>query len=188
MSRRFSSKNVSRSKTGIIYALYDPSNPAVPKYIGQTRQSLRVRLTSHKYHANERPNIPLSIWLFSLYKKNLVPIIRALEQCDLKNLASREEAWIMFFRPLNCLTNISNGLGSKGVKGTFGGDRPENIKRLKKFNEVRKKVVIGDDGTKFNSVSQAYKALGVSEWGFRDCVRSGWRVKGRYWKILETKK
>lgn len=54
---------------------------------------------------------------------------------------------------------------------------------LRAFNESRKKKVVGSDGRVFQSIADARRALGVSERGFRDCVKNGWRVKGVYWKI-----
>lgn len=102
---------------GFVYSLCDPGNPSVPRYIGQTTTSMARRLISHKHDTKRRPDIPASVWLKSLIDSGRHPIARVMEIVPKDCLNQREEAWILFFKPLSVLTNKSNGQGMKGLKG-----------------------------------------------------------------------
>lgn len=101
---------------GFIYALYDPQNPGVPRYVGRTTQPLLRRMARHKCWIKSHSSHPLSIWINSLLICGSHPIGRVLENVGIPDLQKREEAWIKFFKPLGLLANRSDGNGSKGLK------------------------------------------------------------------------
>lgn len=174
----------------VIYALSDPRNKTVPKYVGRTIKPLRQRLSGHRCVAKRYPHYPVSKWVTELKSIGLIPVIYALEVVTGENGKERETHWIRFFKPLGLL-NRSDGDGRLGnpmseqelTEFHKSDNFITNQVKLKEANRKRMKRVIGDDGTTFNSVAEAYKTLKVSEWGLRDCIKHHWRVKGIYWRI-----
>lgn len=77
----------------------------------------------------------------------------------------------------------------KGRKITWKTVRSElnrsiTLPILKAWNEKQKRrVVCIETGDVFSSVKEAVKFLGCTRRAFNDCVKNGWRVKGRYWEI-----
>jgi hypothetical protein len=129
-----------------VYALSDPRNPNVPKYVGKTKTSLRFRLSGHLLDAAQSES-PLYNWINSLLDENIIPKIYALETCPTEKAYEREENWIKFFRPLG-IFNKSNGAGGKGLKNNWTPLARENfIKRTIERNkrgwtpQMRKKII-----------------------------------------------
>src|SRR5690348_2937631 len=86
---------------GRIYAMSDPRNPALPRYIGQTRKTLRHRLMLHREDSSKRNRSSLvNAWIRELRSEGLVPVIYQLEVAQAEKLFERENHWIVFFRPL----------------------------------------------------------------------------------------
>jgi len=115
----------------IIYLLIDPRNNE-PKYIGQTRCSLKQRLQGHlqfsKSNGNKNKN---SSWINSLIKINLKPIIEEIDSCDSFEKSNElEKFWISYYKFLGC--NLKNS--------TSGGrDCEFFIKKVKRTKESKKK-------------------------------------------------
>lgn len=217
---------------GFVYSLCDPSNPNVPRYVGQTIGSMARRLAGHKCHAKTKPDWPVSKWMSELFSKGLHPIARVLETVPIIELDAREEAWIVFFKPLGVLTNRSNGVGMKGLSGYVSplnrkitaernrlGCPPERRKKIseakrghklsqeakanwmategfkvaqEKFeaaNEARKKKVVCEEtGEEFESIRGAARALGIQQSHFYNSIKHGWRIRGRYWKVISVER
>jgi GIY-YIG catalytic domain len=113
---KFDCKQIPQTGFGLIYALSDPRNPRLPKYVGKTLRDLRRRLSAHLCLSSQK-NETLKLWISELKLEGLIPTAYVLEQASKEKLGEREEAWISFFKPLGILTNKSNGDGSKGLKG-----------------------------------------------------------------------
>lgn len=94
----------------VIYALSDPANPSLIKYIGKTKAGLKNRLVGH---LRDETNKKKMDWFNGM--KPLKPLIWPIEVCNSQNWAEREKHWISFFRPIG-LFNISEG-GSGCVSG-----------------------------------------------------------------------
>lgn len=174
---------------GRIYAMADPRNPRLPVYVGLTTTELRRRLWSHYSEARKKKheNRPVSIWLRKMKSEGIRPVIYTLEVAPKESLLSRENYWIVFFRPLGTLLNAHDGIGEFGEPmKQRGGTREATLPFLTAANESRKKPVINDAGERFESIAKARKAIGVSEAGFRQCMRSGWKCKGHHWKFSEN--
>ncbi len=168
--------------TGMIYSLSDPRNPGVPKYIGQTKRTLKRRLSSHRHWVKTFPDHPLSSWFSSVLKDGFTPMISCLETVPISQLSKREIHWISFFRPLGLLTNKSHGPGLTGLKNIRSELNVQiTTPKLQQSNIRRMKQVFGENGIVFKSVSQACLKLGVSRQGLDECIARHWRVKGVYW-------
>lgn len=168
-----------------IYSLCDPLNPHVPRYVGRTRKPTR-RLIVHKYHPKRRPNHPLSVWLTELFSKGQHPIFRVLETVPDGQVRAREEHWIAFFKPLGVLTNRSDGEGTQGMKITRSESNVRiTAEKLKEANDRRKIRFVGEDGTTFESMWEASRALKVSRRYINEAMQEGWRIKGQYWRKEE---
>lgn len=174
------------AKPEIVYALSDPRNPSLPRYIGKTKGSLRRRLSAHRCWAKSHLNTPLGDWINSLSESCLVPTIYALEYI-LDGAKKREEYWISFFRPLGTLTNRSSGDGSLGLKKvTPSKEHKAKTDRIfKDCNERRMKPVMAiESGEVFKSMNDAIRRIGVSEQYFREALENGWKARGFHWKVL----
>lgn len=156
---------------GYIYALADPNNPKLPRYIGKTTRPLRQRLKNHKQSCKERPQYPLHQWLTSLYSSGLRPDIYLLETTDRDSLKDREVHWIRFFRPLGSLLNQSDGDGSLGM-GNPWSVRP----------------VESEDGRFwFGSITLAARAIGTDVASLHKSINKAWCCRGVKWKYSNKK-
>lgn len=173
-------------KPEIVYALSDPRNPSLPRYIGKTKTSPRRRLSAHRCWAKSHRDTPLGDWINSLSQISLVPTIYVLETL-VDGAKQREEYWISFFRPLGTLTNRSNGDGPLGLKQGPPCKLNQDITRpiLMACNEKRKKPVIAiETGQTFPSIREAVRELDCSYNGFKEAMKMGWKCRGVHWKIL----
>lgn len=92
-----------------IYALCDPVNPIIPRYIGKTKNSVRQRLFEHMVAAFRHPESKFSQWLLGLDAKRTVPIVLIYEIVQTSKAFDREKYWTDFFKPLGTLLNIKSG-------------------------------------------------------------------------------
>src|SRR5579863_599792 len=96
-----------------IYALLDPRHEICLsniRYVGLTRQQLRLRLTQHISYARGIDNKYRSKWIRKLLREGVRPVIYPLTTTDLDNGGLEEKAWIARLRALGCqLTNLTNG-------------------------------------------------------------------------------
>jgi hypothetical protein len=111
-----------------IYALTDPKIGVV-RYVGQTVQSLSVRLSEHlsraknkseqnktKYHYHKHN------WMRKVLSQERLPNVQLLTQVDTQEEADECEIyWIKYFNELGCdLTNIT--VGGQGVRKDLSPD------------------------------------------------------------------
>lgn len=87
-----------------IYGLYDPRNPTVIKYVGQT-DNIERRLVSHA--ARIKGNSNREQWIASMRKDGILPCLTILQTVPQADAASAEIAWIKSF-PAKQLTNQRN--------------------------------------------------------------------------------
>jgi len=195
-----------------IYALSDPRNRTIPKYIGQTTVSLRRRLWGHFSFVKQRPNYPVHKWIAALRSENLVPVIFALEETDTDNASLRETHWIRFFRPLGSLLNQSDGPGMLGMKHPLPREvidrqaaskrgkkmkperkehwlnHPNNIigrQKLAAYNAEKSRPVVCNDGRTFASINAAAKAIGRDGATLGKAMKEGWMCNGFRFSFLE---
>lgn len=108
-----------------IYALVDPRDN-LEKYIGKTK-NLQRRFQGHLQEAKKK-NSPLTRknnWLKSLFKKDLLPIIKVIETCTSDSIDQREVFWITHYSALRGseFKNMTEG----GTGGTTHHGRPVKI-------------------------------------------------------------
>lgn len=173
---------------GQIYALSDPRNPRVPKYIGQTCNRLRTRLCAHLSDSRRPENgiRPVCAWVHDLEMEGLVPIIYSLEVAKKEALIDREHHWIMFFRPLGTILNVMDGVAMKW------GELSETEKRIRSARRAkarkRKSVgrpVVNDVGWEAESISQAAISFGTTPSAIRASMRKGRKCVGFAWRYKD---
>ena len=151
-------------KTAKIYALIDPITKQI-RYIGQTRQSLEVRLGQHwrDRHQGKEKNQHKANWINKLYSDyQLKPSILLIEdlgksdEIDDLLINSRERYWIEYYYNKNCeLTNTSGKMYfriTSDVKNT-------NQKKIYAYNKNYEEFVFKSarDASKFTNIS--YKRI-----------------------------
>lgn len=103
--------------------------------------------------------------------------------------ATRETAWIKFFRPLGTLLNISDGISTTGVKRIQSKlNQDITAPKLKACNEARKKPVFAVElGKRFPSVRGAAKELGVPHQNIIEVIKNGKRIRNSHWMYADKK-
>lgn len=99
-----------------IYALCEfPS--MVPRYVGKTIRSLRLRLASHLQVANKNPRLPVGRWLAKQKREGREVCIKWLETVPANmDWAERERFWISTHRQAGAkLLNLTEG--GEGLPG-----------------------------------------------------------------------
>jgi hypothetical protein len=121
-------------RTSYLYALEDPRNPGVVRYIGVTRNSLRVRLNQHRATHNN-PRTPVAFWIRKLLSEGVEPTI--------VEMASGDESWdvytaeveaIALFASSGLLLNVTPG----GRGGGIGPKSPEHAAKISAALKGRK--------------------------------------------------
>ncbi len=129
------------NKLGIVYGFFDDSGL---RYIGQTTQSLSIRVKQHLWYSSKKKN-HLGAWIRSLKKPFVVEII---EECPYSILDEREISWINEFKLLGCnLVNSMVGcvksghhLHSKESKAKIGKATTRIHTGMKRSKESRKRM------------------------------------------------
>jgi hypothetical protein len=198
---------------GIIYALSDPRNPNLPKYVGKTQQTIQRRVSGHILAVKSRPSYELSKWIESLLDVGLLPRIYVLESVVDGDLRARETAWIRFFRPLGLL-NQSDGDGMLGMKHPLPQEVRDRVAKLRTGtplsleakrkwmahpNTLRSQAGFGSRGRfprrpiaskdgkwRFGSILEGAKAIGVDFSSLRAALISpGRKCRGTQWEYAE---
>ncbi len=176
---------------GRIYAMADPRNPRLPVYVGRTTSTLQTRLWDHYGEAKKEKNKarPIAVWVREVRALGLNPVLYTLETAPIESLQSRENYWIVFFRPLGTLLNVHDGIGELGT-GPRLSEKQKAITApfLKAANEKRKKRVLNDLGVVYESLSDAAESAGVSERKMKENISKGWSVSGRTWRFIKNDK
>lgn len=97
----------SRRQKTLIYGMLDPLTQRI-RYIGLTTTSLDTR---RGWHLKDDRPCPRVVWIQSLLKQGLSPIMILLEEVPYRSKADdRERWWIAFGREANWdLLNVSDG-------------------------------------------------------------------------------
>jgi hypothetical protein len=153
------------SKTTFIYALIDPSTNEV-RYVGKSKDP-ETRLIEHcKNKQNIRSH--KTHWIDDLKKRNLIPKLKIIEECDDLIWEKREIYWIEFYKKIGLvLTNSTSG-GEGGAVDTETRKRiSEKCKLLwqdEEYIEKQKQSHIGvyNDEVK-EKISKSSKELWKTE-------------------------
>lgn len=92
-----------------IYALYDPRQPSVVRYVGKTANALTLRRNKHISEARAGNACHRGNWIRSLLLAGVSPQIAPLEICDENVWQQRERFWIAGHRQSGALTNNTDG-------------------------------------------------------------------------------
>ena len=110
-----------------IYGLHLEGEPDRIRYVGQTRQGIKLRLRQHGYCYNMK--LPISCWITRHGKSNVHA--RLLEAVDLKDeLDEAEVRWIAHFRKLGLADlNVSSG-GQNSYERKSNREYTERMRRV----------------------------------------------------------
>lgn len=116
----------------LIYGLIDPKTNEI-RYIGKTSKSLEKRLKDHLVDAKSIMNKTSTrrkinkrySWIISLFKDNLSPNIKLIEEVNESNWEERESYWISIFPNLTNMTKGGDG-GDTNSGKKFG---PRTLKQ-----------------------------------------------------------
>ena len=114
--------------TVFIYALFDPRQPEVVRYVGKTEKKIEIRRMRHMGEARRGKRNHRCNWIRSLLAAGIEPGVRMLAEVSRNGWQEHERAFIQRFR--QTITN-----------GTDGGDGLENPS-----DEVREKMSIANRG------------------------------------------
>jgi hypothetical protein len=185
----------------LVYGLVDPSSGRL-RYVGQTTQSLGVRLSEHLSRARRGCERYVYDWIRSLVKSGSVPSIRLLEECPSREeMVRAERRYILHLQKSECLTNLTSG--GEGVEMTdatrrklseaarrqWQAKRDEMCRSLRgvpksTLNENARPVVDGN-GVVYRSTSAAGLALGLDPRAISRAAKRGWKVKGHTFGYAE---
>ena len=91
----------------VIYLLRDP-NTGVVRYVGKTRQQLKIRLAAHVRRSKEKKT-HRDCWIVGLVAGGLRPLAEVIEVAG-ADWSAREIFWIAYYRACGCeLTNQTAG-------------------------------------------------------------------------------
>lgn len=199
----------------IIYALCDPADPTIPKYIGRTGSTLRRRLFEHMVEAYRgKSDKPINQWLRNLDARNLLPKIVQQEIVEADKASEREAYWTEFFSPIG-LFNIKVGdrqptgddisarrkkwlttpKGQKWLSETRADKQKQPSLLLWAHRQVFKQLRTA--GAKKNQrpvicveTGERFETIVAAEKskggrGINDAISHGWRFRGFHWKYAE---
>lgn len=116
-----------------IYALSDPRNKTLVRYIGKTSKPLHRRLCEHVAERNRPKRNHRREWIKKLHSEGVTPKIWPIEVCAKENWIEREMHWIWLFKPVGLTNGTDGGEGGEGNAGWKW--KPE---ALAKISEIRK--------------------------------------------------
>lgn len=159
-----------------LYCVCGCDRPEI-RYIGQTVQSLQVRLINHRAHARFGTKTPVYRWIRKHGPENIR--IELLESPTLEDLDMREIDWI---QRTSGLLNLAAG----GEGGAFRGKkRPEHSEKVRGENHYGAKLTGADVLSMRSRYTGAYGELTrfAKEYGVRvQTVEDA--VKGHSWRHL----
>jgi len=188
-----------------IYALSDPRNKGMVRYIGRTACPLETRLRNHITQRGTKPHYPVFKWIDFLLSQGLKPIIWPLELCGEGISSDREQYWIKFFKPTRQLLNVSDGPGTLGMSIRHSPEVYRKISKTltgRKMSESQKQAWIkagGRDGLldsikdrqspiksenglfMFESIAQGARFLGVDNSSLSLALNGGYFCCGMRW-------
>lgn len=115
-----------------IYVLLHPETEEI-RYVGWTKNTLQQRLQSHveeanKYQKTGKGKTYKNMWVLSLIREGLRPIIRLVEETETPGEAERK--WIAHYRSIGArLTNgTDGGIGSMGARWTLTEEQRQALR------------------------------------------------------------
>lgn len=140
----------------VIYALVDPRELDHYRYIGQTRQSLKIRLSQHEFNGVQK----VYEWINELKKQGIRPIILSLVECSSQEDANvTEEIWIQ--------QSWQNGMQLLNTQTGSYYPKLENLKYTKPV------PIITSTGLRFNSIIEAANHFNASPLKISRAVNRG---------------
>ena len=121
-----------------IYTLIDPITKEI-RYVGKS-DNPKERLIEH-IRKNKYIKTYKNIWIQSLTKKDLKPILEVVDTVDKTEWSEKEKYWIKHFKELGCkLTNLTDG-GDGGNFGDFVNKKISEKLKGRKFTEETIKLM-----------------------------------------------
>lgn len=158
-----------------IYVLKDPTTLEI-RYVGSTTNTLRQRLSQHKYKKNTE-NTYKTHWLRLLYDNGLSPLIECIEECTIDNYQDRETFWINYYNKRVKLTNTR-----MSAAGIVINRKLTSIQRSAKGHE--KAVIQLDKHCNFikiwNSASEASINLSILRTSINNVLRNRMLIAGGF--------
>jgi hypothetical protein len=92
-----------------VYALCEPLSPDCVRYVGKA-ENLQRRIANHLIPSNLRRKRHVTVWLASLVKQGLRPVVKVLQEIDSGDMDEAERFWIAEMRAAGFdLTNATDG-------------------------------------------------------------------------------
>lgn len=177
---------------GYIYGIVDPRTDVI-FYVGKTIRP-KYRLSSHMSKSNLKKKSNCCNYLNELKILNIVPMLRIISKCQLKNIDRMERKYISFYRKKNpLLTNERSGGEGWGLAKKLP---PSN---WNKAIESNKKPVIARNRqtgqeTRYNSLIECAAAIGTSDTavsnalkGTRNKTTKGYYIRYEGQEFIQTK-
>ena len=166
-----------------IYALLDPRDNEV-RYIGKTINPKR-RLVEHLNDSKREYNYR-AMWIKSLLKENLKPLIKFLKICPLSDFVKYETEYIQLYKNGKLTNSDETGQGSIGRRQEILDKQSEKMGRI-----VYQYDLDGNFIQEFRSVRFAADSLGLSHSNIsRSCNGKSKHAGGfvfRYDKVIVEK-
>jgi hypothetical protein len=147
-----------------IYRLFNLDTPDNTVYIGQTRKSLKKRLTTHKYDArHKKKNTPISNWIFENNSKVGIELVEEVF-VNPAELDNREIYWIAEYSKSFKLLNVLKG-GRNAKNGALFGVANGKARRILQYD------LNGVFIKQWDSIIDASNSLNCSYTKISDCVK-----------------
>lgn len=155
------------TKIAYIYALIDPRDNEI-RYIGKT-VSPKYRLSGHISESKKYTHYR-AMWINSLLKENLKPIMRILKICPLSDFTKYESHYISLYRNKKLTNSDDTGQGNTGRKR-------EIVERASKKNSkpVYQYDINGNFIREYKSVRNAAFLLKISHTQISRCCRGEYK-------------
>ena len=175
-----------------IYALFDPREPALVRYVGKTEKTMQFRLSRHLAETRLGLKAHRFHWIASLLASGITPAIRLVAKVPASEWQLHERKWIKHYRnaghPLTNGSNGGDGLDSDAWKRVWSSAdlRERQSKSLKahytKPEALAKRSRISRQ--RYENQSEREKTSRISkEVGQRPAVREKRRIAtGASWK------
>lgn len=162
---------------GLIYKMTNKINGMI--YIGQTTQSLKRRIASHKSHLkNTKTKLAKALKKYTFENFDIYTIDYAENQ---EELNQKEIYWINYYDTLNRYKGYNTKEG--GSNGKFSKEGLINLRK----SHIRRKVYCIETKEIFNSIKEAEEKYNCKSYISRACRGKNNIVKGLHWCYLEDK-
>ena len=130
-----------------IYALFDPRNPDVIRYVGKTSKSIEFRRTRHVGEARRGLQNHRGNWIRSLLSEGVIPSVRLLSEVPTAEWQEGERYFISLYRDTlvngtdggEGLENPSDETRKKMSDANKGKPTPEHVRKIRSENAKSRK-------------------------------------------------